>query len=283
MPTRTDISQHRRRSRRGYSLVELLVASASAAMLMGGLASALFLSGEALAPDHVSINASDASRVLATLRDDLRHATRITQLSGTSATFYTADRDGDGQQEKLRYAWSGEAGAPLVFEYNDGGEQTLITSVQTFELTGMTRQFFAPALTAGEDAPKLMFIVSDENSVTENEAAQFALFGGWGFDVTLVKQDEKSKDLEKEADKSAVDRHLERLHQHRLPRRRAGVGGRRGGVRGVGRGGRNWASRRPATPRRSTSSRSPTTRTASRPASPPASSASRASRWRCTR
>jgi type II secretory pathway pseudopilin PulG len=135
------------RQRAGYTLVELVVSAGLASLLMGGLASALFLASSALPTNSASApSASRASRALAQFVDDARHANRILALSNQAAAWETPDRNGDGRPEKVRYDWSGEAGAPLLYQLNDQGAVRLLDSVQSFRLATSRRLLRAEAI-----------------------------------------------------------------------------------------------------------------------------------------
>ena len=175
-----------KKPRAGFSLIELLISSGSAVLLLGGISSALYLSSQAINPDPASMQTSRAAEVLARLRDDLRHATSFTELSDQTVSFQVPDRDGDGDAENLRYSWSGAAGDPLVYEYNATGAQTLLASVQEFELTSLTRQFLSPGSLSDDQKTPLLFVVGNANSLTENEALQQSMFEFWGYQVALL-------------------------------------------------------------------------------------------------
>lgn len=134
-----------RAPRAGYTLIELLAATASSAILVAGSASTLYIASRALDTGadgnrHTRI----AAEVLGDMMADVRHARRFTERTATAITFTVPDRDGDGQDETLRYAWSGTPGDPLTYEYNGGGATTIAADVQAFNLTSLTREMVGP-------------------------------------------------------------------------------------------------------------------------------------------
>ncbi len=142
------VRRNRKRGPFGYSLVELVVAMASSTVLMGGLASTLYISSQALdVDDSATADTSRAAEVLADLTADLRHARRFSERTATAVTFTVPDRDGDLRSETIRYAWSGTPGDPLTYQTNGGSVVTLADNVQSFNLTGRTRQMSADAIT----------------------------------------------------------------------------------------------------------------------------------------
>ncbi|HMP08587.1 MAG TPA: hypothetical protein PJ982_19750, partial [Lacipirellulaceae bacterium] len=85
----------RRTGRRAYTLLELVVATGSSVIILGGLASALSISTHVLGP---VVSAHDdgnrAAIVLSQLTADLRLAKRFTERTNRAVTFITPDRDG---------------------------------------------------------------------------------------------------------------------------------------------------------------------------------------------
>ena len=141
------------RARRGYTLIELVVAIASASVLMVGLSSALFVSAQALEMDNgATLEQSRAEQALARMVTDLGEATRFEVFSSNAARFYVPDRDGDGLEEELAYSWSGVAGAPLMLE-QDGRSAALLKDVASLDLHAITRSVAAQDVTIPINPP----------------------------------------------------------------------------------------------------------------------------------
>ncbi len=134
--------------RPGYTLVEVLVSMGAAAILMTGLASTLLLATAALDPDFDDRDRAEQGEVLSVLQSDLAQAKYFTERTSTSVAFVVPDRDGDGEDESIRYAWSGTPGDPLTVAYNGGTTATLLGDVQVFDLQFATESFAPPTLTA---------------------------------------------------------------------------------------------------------------------------------------
>ena len=101
--------------RGGYTLVELMVALSASVVLMGGMASAVAVSTRSLSLADTGSGARAISTdVQRDFLADLQRATGFTERTANAVTFTVPDRTGDGRPEKLRYAWSGTAGAPLT-------------------------------------------------------------------------------------------------------------------------------------------------------------------------
>lgn len=131
----------------GYTLIELIVTMGASAILMGGLASVLFISTKAITPDATATqDANRSSLALAQMMDDVRLALDFSERNANAVTFTVPDRDGDGDVETVRYSWSGTSGDPLQYQYNSGTAVTLLADVKVFNLTALTRPIAADSL-----------------------------------------------------------------------------------------------------------------------------------------
>ncbi len=128
--------------RHAYTLVELMVATLSASILVAGLGSSLVVATRAF-DDTASqpMSVLESNRVAESIMNQMQYATRFYEKTATAVTFEVPDRDGDGFDEKFRYAWSGVVGDPLVMEYNNSAPATLIASVQELDFTYLTKTF----------------------------------------------------------------------------------------------------------------------------------------------
>jgi type II secretory pathway component PulJ len=121
--------------RSGHSLLELIVAMVASAVLMAGLASVMFLARQVAYTPIASSRQLEASQVANQLSDELRAATFFVTHSSHTVEFVLADRNSDGTAERIRYDWSGTAGAPLNKTVNGGTAVAVLASVQNFQLT----------------------------------------------------------------------------------------------------------------------------------------------------
>ena len=126
------------------ALVSTLVLSARA-MSIGGLTGAAQSTG----------SAATAGQVVS----DLQVAYNFTEQTASAVKFSVPDRNGDGQPETVRYAWSGAAGSTITVggvayavpaytltrEYNGGAPATVATNVRAFALAYQTRTQGRPA------------------------------------------------------------------------------------------------------------------------------------------
>ena len=120
---------------RGHTLIELVVAMAASAFLLAGMGSVMFIAREvAYTPTGVTRRAKTAE-VVAHICDELRYATLVIQQTPQILEFVVADRNSDGTDERIRYEWSGVAGAALRKSINGGAAVDVLPSVNAFSIT----------------------------------------------------------------------------------------------------------------------------------------------------
>ena len=184
----------------GYSLLELVIASASAAVLAGGLASSLYVASRSLdVSNGKAAQTRVAQKVLATITRDLQSALSLTELTSTSVTMTVPDRNGDTVPETIRYHWSGSSNAPLVQTYN-GVAANLATDVQSFSLQSITR------LVEGTTSLPIILFVSDQapdgggglSTPSAAEQDRIDIMEGWGYDVTVISDQASQSEFDAE-------------------------------------------------------------------------------------
>jgi len=183
-------------ARRGYTLLEMVISTGAATVLLGGMMSTIVVANRAWSPDLKPAIKTEASGLTRQLGIDLKSALYFTERTSTAATFAVPDRNSDGQPEILRYAWSGTAGDPLTVSLNGDTAETLVADVSTLNLSFLTRTVVAPIIPAsGEEAKTVLFITAASN-VQPDSADRDALATGekerieaielWGFDVVIM-------------------------------------------------------------------------------------------------
>jgi hypothetical protein len=139
---------------------------ASAAILMVGMVSSIYLAARAADSPETLTAVQDASAIVYDLTDELQHAIYITARSETMIQFVLSDINGDAQPDVLRYEWSGAPGAPLVRTVN-GAAHDLVNNVQEFALEYGVRdkaeQFEGPLFESGETVLAELASVSSAN------------------------------------------------------------------------------------------------------------------------
>jgi prepilin-type N-terminal cleavage/methylation domain-containing protein len=121
--------------RRAFTLVELVVCMVIAVVLLAAIGSTIVLASRALpTANNPTACTIEASAALDQLVAELEAAVYITEHSQTAIAFTVADRNNDGLNERIRYAWSGTAGNPLTRQYNGGTVAAFIPKVEQFSL-----------------------------------------------------------------------------------------------------------------------------------------------------
>ena len=179
---------------------------AASTVLVSGLASTLYISSHALDESVSHRQSTRAGILLNDLMSDLTHAQIFLERSPTTLRFVVPDRDGDGLQETIRYSWSGTAGDPLVYQYNDRSARNLAESVHYFNIESLTRDFLAPVTGSSEPKPVILFVSESAESGSEGLAAASSseqscidLLQSWGYDTLVVSQ---------QANQASFDTHL---------------------------------------------------------------------------
>jgi type II secretory pathway pseudopilin PulG len=127
-------------SRAGATLLELVVSTAVAALLLTGMVSAITITSRAIPPANgVQAANRNAARAVDQLAAELGCAMTLIKAKSTEIEFTVADRDGNTPNpEKIRYSWAG-SGKPLVRQYNDGAAVNVVDSAINFALTYETK------------------------------------------------------------------------------------------------------------------------------------------------
>ncbi len=130
---------------RGHSLLELVLSLVLLGIIASSVGSAVMFASSA-SPDEDSFEVTIAidSRVISQIAEDLAVAKYVIEREKGSVTIVVADRTGDGNPDRVRYAWSGAAGDPLTYQLNENNAYNLIDSVETFELVYVITEKSAP-------------------------------------------------------------------------------------------------------------------------------------------
>lgn len=123
-----------RLSRRGYTLVELIVAMTAATFLMAGLGSSLFIATRAFDGNSTALTRLRAAELQTDMMADLSQATEFVTRNTSGVSFLVPDRDGDGVEESISYSWTGLPDAEFHYSYNGSTPSTVLTDVQNYQL-----------------------------------------------------------------------------------------------------------------------------------------------------
>lgn len=152
----------------GYTLVELLLATASASVLVVGLTSSLYVASRALdLDDSAVVERTRDGRALAQMMEDIGEALAFSERAPTAITFTVPDRTGDGVPDEIRYATTGSYGTELTYTFN-GSTTTLVDGLQGVTFDFATRTIEAAEVVAGE---KSGFVVFEELTETPQSSA----------------------------------------------------------------------------------------------------------------
>ena len=124
-----------RKTASGFTLMEMVVATAVTSLLMAGMASAILITSLAMPTGTSGVSATNsAASALNLFAADLAAAKSIVSNTATSIQFTVADRGGVSGDETIAYRWSGVAGAALTRQINGGTATNVQNNVQEFNL-----------------------------------------------------------------------------------------------------------------------------------------------------
>jgi hypothetical protein len=174
-------------ARRAHTLLEMIMAMTATTILMAGLSAAVVVTSKAFRPETTAMYARTNSAIAESdVLVDLRLATGFTERTSKAATFSVPDRDGDGRQEKLRYAWSGTSGDPLTLSYNGATPMVVANDVRSLALNYVTSSLAAVALPAEQTGSLIAMIVNDSGNPSADELTRKSFLESWNFQVVLV-------------------------------------------------------------------------------------------------
>lgn len=172
------VAPFRCQSARGFSLIEMVAAMGITAILLAAIASTVVIATKALpkAGDAFSSPVT-AARVVDQMAGELESALLVVEQTPTSLAFTVPPRNGDAAPEKIRYSWSGVAGAPLLRQYNGGPAVAVVDAVNQFSLTpGIAASAESYPGVAAEDTTDSLLI---DNSSTAGLASQGVSSSTW--------------------------------------------------------------------------------------------------------
>src|SRR6478735_8567204 len=126
---------HSTNHRRGFTMLEMIVAMVASAVLLAGLGSVMFIARQIAYSPTAANRRAKTGDLVNQISDELRYATIILQQTPQILEFVVADRNGDGTSEKIRYEWSGTVGDPLRKTINGGTAVDVLPTVNSFVVT----------------------------------------------------------------------------------------------------------------------------------------------------
>lgn len=125
----------------GHTLLEMALSLVLLSTVAASVGSAVMFASS-VAPDEDSVEQTLAqdSRVLSQIAEDIAQARYVIEQGANAITIVVADRTGDGNPDRVRYAWSGKEGDTLTYQLNDDNAVSLIDEVSTFSLAYTQKQ-----------------------------------------------------------------------------------------------------------------------------------------------
>ncbi len=155
---------------RGMTLVELVTSMAIMSVVVTGLASALVIASHALPGTRSPVTTIvPAAEALDQIADDLHVATAVKERGSQAVTVQVHDRDGDGQSETIRYAWSGIPGDSLSRQHGDIVVPDFLQEVYHFAVgyrQGVVQHAGAPTLIESNEALRASYYSSSDQTST---------------------------------------------------------------------------------------------------------------------
>jgi Tfp pilus assembly protein PilV len=118
-----------------FTLVEAMISMVVVAIILGAVSSLMLLTTRQVnATTGGSANLSKAALLSEQIAAELSVAKSVTERTAAAITLTVPDRNSDGQDETIRYAWSGVPGDPLTRKYNNGTPANVAENVCSFNL-----------------------------------------------------------------------------------------------------------------------------------------------------
>lgn len=132
----TRIKRRSIQSALGHTLLEMLLSLVLLSIVMASVGSAVMFASQAV-PDDTSAAGSLVadSALLSRIAEDLAAAQFVIEQTDHAVTVVVPDRTGDDVPDRVRYAWSGERGAPLFYQLNDEDAVALVEAMAVFDLS----------------------------------------------------------------------------------------------------------------------------------------------------
>lgn len=122
--------------RRGFTLLEVIISSLLLTIVVSAASALLFVTARAVpAGDDAVVGATETLRAMDMLASELTFATSLNVTGATEVDFIIRDRDNDGSDDVIRYAWAGTAGDPWTRTLAGHHPETVVGSLQSLAIT----------------------------------------------------------------------------------------------------------------------------------------------------
>ena len=156
-------------SRRGHTLMELVVAMVASAVLLAGLGSVMMIGRQVAYTPSAAVRRTETADVINQIAEELRYATLIVQQTPQILEFVVADRNSDGTAEKIRYEWSGTPGDPLTKKVNSAVAVTVLDSINAFTATLQLKSKITALKTTTDSAEAVLVSNANVQSGTDRD------------------------------------------------------------------------------------------------------------------
>ena len=121
-------------ARRGITLLELVISLSVVSILLGAMGSVILISARTMPGTQSDVDRVPlAQRAWTQIADDVRTATSVTMPDKLSLVLVVPERNPDGSDMTVTYAWGGNSGDALTREVDGGGAAPVITGVTDLE------------------------------------------------------------------------------------------------------------------------------------------------------
>lgn len=122
--------------RRGFTLLEVIISSLLLTIVVSAASALLFVTARAVpAGDDPVLGATETLRAMDMLASELAFATSLSVAGPAEVEFTIRDRDGDGADDVIHYAWSGNAGEPWIRTVAGHYPERIVRSLQALAIT----------------------------------------------------------------------------------------------------------------------------------------------------
>jgi prepilin-type N-terminal cleavage/methylation domain-containing protein len=149
-------------TRRGFTLVEMVVSTLILAILIAVLGSVATLTARATNNRGLpTTQLAEGAEIIDRISGELRTALSFSERTARAVTFTVPDRNGDGAPETLRYTWSGTPGEPLMRSVN-GVPAVVAGRIYNLDFSYIVRTAGPPPPPPTTETPEMVLASHDD-------------------------------------------------------------------------------------------------------------------------
>lgn len=162
-------------TRRGFTLVELVVSLGIVGVLSMAMGSTIILSMRAMPTAGGGLETRAATgRALQIIGTDIRLASAVSMPNVRTLTLTVPDRTGDANAETITYEWEGTPGDPLTRQFN-ADVSTLIASVGDLKFAAVTEATIDAEGRASSPADRIRVTLVTSSAEAVDATGEFRL------------------------------------------------------------------------------------------------------------